>query len=185
MYNGLLTCISVAAQMDHYRSERKPLRVSAPISIQRSSYSFSLPYRLDVPLTMCSGLLHWSISQSLLLVRTVSYDINGSDIPLGDTSQVGFSPIGIILSFSLATAMVIALVAIGFIKRGADREHAMPLMSTCSAAISAGCHRLMDDFDAHLLPVRWGVVSSEGSVGHCSFTTARDVSSPVPGSLYL
>lgn len=80
--------------------------------------------------------------------------------------------------------MVIALIVIAFINRYPDGDKAMPLMSTCSAAISAGCHPPKDDTDAHLLPVRWGVVSSEGDTGHCSFTTASDVGTPLPGSLY-
>jgi hypothetical protein len=126
MYNSLLTCMSVASELDHYRLERKPLRVSAPVGIQRSSYFLSLPYRFGVPLIICSGLLHWFISQSIFFVRVVSYGVDGSEDPLGVTSRVGFSPIGIILPFSFATAMVMALIAIGFTRRGSDREHAMP-----------------------------------------------------------
>lgn len=113
MYNSLLTCMSVASELDHCRLERKPLRVSAPVGIQRSSYFLSLPYRFGIPLIICSGLLHCFISQSIFFVRVVSYGI-------------GFSPIGIILAFPFATAMVMALIAIGFIRRGSDREHAMP-----------------------------------------------------------
>ncbi len=128
MYNSLLTCMSVSSELDHYRLERKPLRVSAPVGIQRSSYFLSLPHRFGVPLIICSGLLHCFISQSILFVRVVSYGVgvDGSEDPLGRTSRIGFSPIGIMLAFSFATAMAMALIAIGFIRRGSDREHAMP-----------------------------------------------------------
>ncbi|KAF2135406.1 uncharacterized protein K452DRAFT_332591 [Aplosporella prunicola CBS 121167] len=63
-------------------------------------------------------------------------------------------------------------------------EYPMPLVSTCSAAISAACHRHPEDKDAHLLPVKWGYVtdrSGDGSTeekGRFCFTSARDVKYP-------
>lgn len=62
----------------------------------------------------------------------------------------------------------------------------MPLASTCSAAISAACHRPEADKEAHLLPVQWGVVGTdEQDREYCSFTTSRDVVAPSTGSFYL
>ena len=69
-------------------------------------------------------------------------------------------------------------------------RNGIPLVSTCSAAISAACHRPARDGQAHMFQVQWGVVSpaTEGHPGHCSFTTARDVNGkenkPVPGQEY-
>lgn len=70
-----------------------------------------------------------------------------------------------------------------------------PLASTCSAAISAACHRPAEDVDAHLFPVRWGDVGeyedtvlddvSAARPHHCCFTTARDVSKPVSDKEYV
>jgi hypothetical protein len=62
----------------------------------------------------------------------------------------------------------------------------MPLVVSCSAAISANCHRPEQDGDAHLLPVRWGVVGTNDE-GHkiCSFTTMRDVELPKPGDILV
>lgn len=186
MYNGLLTSMSVASELSRYGSARKPLRVSAPIGMQRSSHFLSLPYRFGIPLSICSGLMNWFISQSVFFVRTVAYNSDGTKDPPNDTpndtSGVGFSPIGIIFAFSLAVAMLLALGDVAFIKKYPDT---MPLMSTNSAAISAACHPPADDIDAYLLPVQWGVISSEDSmIGECSFTTSKDVQAPVPGSLY-
>lgn len=65
---------------------------------------------------------------------------------------------------------------------------AMPLTSTCSAAISAACHRPEADKEAHLLPVQWGVAGrddQDNDVYFCSFTTSRDVAAPEMGSSYL
>lgn len=66
----------------------------------------------------------------------------------------------------------------------------MPLASTCSAAISAACHQpLPDDQEAYMFPVQWGVVGVDRNadgvrVGHCCFSTARDVKGPVEGDVY-
>ncbi|MCJ1462220.1 hypothetical protein MMC07_000820 [Pseudocyphellaria aurata] len=62
----------------------------------------------------------------------------------------------------------------------------MPLVSTCSAAISANCHRPEADKEAHLLPVQWGVTGKSGSESKlCSFTTSRYVEAPTPNCEYL
>ena len=79
--------------------------------------------------------------------------------------------------------LVCALLLIGLRKFSSG----MPMASTCSAAISAACHPpLPDDEEAYKFPVQWGVVShdGDGGVGHCAFTTARDVAAPVVGRLY-
>ena len=182
IYNGLLTSMSVASELSRYGSARKPLRVSVPIGMQRSSHFLSLPYRFGAPLSICSGLMHWFISQSIFFVRTVAYNPDGTKGPPNDTSDIGFSPIGIVFAFSLALTMILALGVVAVLKKFPDT---IPLMSTNSAAISAACHPPADDIDAYLLPVHWGVISSKDSmIGECSFTTSRDVQAPVPGLLY-
>jgi hypothetical protein len=62
----------------------------------------------------------------------------------------------------------------------------MPMASTCSAAISAACHRPAGDSDAHLVPIEWGEVSRDeiSGVGHCSFTTSSYVERPTEGYMY-
>ena len=58
----------------------------------------------------------------------------------------------------------------------------MPLVSTCSAAISAACHAPPQDIDAYCLPVQWGVISPEGEIpARCAFTTFKDVRPPDRG----
>lgn len=69
-------------------------------------------------------------------------------------------------------------------ERGSTADPAaypMPLVSTCSAAISAACHRHEEDVDTHLLPLIWGFVRDDPSKprrGRFCFTTARDVEWP-------
>ncbi len=59
----------------------------------------------------------------------------------------------------------------------------MPLSATCSGAISAACHPPPDDVDAALLPVQWGVVSSDDGLGHCSFSSKK-VGPLIEGAAY-
>lgn len=62
----------------------------------------------------------------------------------------------------------------------------MPFASTCSAAISAACHRPKADNEAHLLPVQWGVVEpDETGLRRCAFTTSRHVQPPTKGFPFL
>ena len=78
--------------------------------------------------------------------------------------------------------MTLAIILIALISKYPE---GMPIASTCSAAISAACHRPVEDKEAYLFPVEWDVVGyDDDGVGHCSFTTARDVSRPVEGDLY-
>lgn len=53
----------------------------------------------------------------------------------------------------------------------------MPLAATSSVAISAACHHPDEDVDAHLLPVKWGIITQE-TPARTAFTTLRDVRPP-------
>ena len=77
---------------------------------------------------------------------------------------------------------VLALVLISLRKYPAG----VPLVSTCSAAISAACHQpLPGNKNTCLFPLLWGEVSEDTSgIGHCCFTTARDVKPPTAGKFY-
>lgn len=85
-----------------YKPEkRKPLRVSEPIGIQRSSYFISLPLRYGVPLFASSSILQWLISQSLFLARITAMNPDGTADRANSFSTCGYSPIAIIISMSV------------------------------------------------------------------------------------
>ena len=78
--------------------------------------------------------------------------------------------------------MTIAIILIALFSK---YPKGIPMASTCSAAISAACHRPKEDKEAHFFPVEWGVVGyNENGVGHCSFTTDKNVTRPRKGELY-
>lgn len=185
--NGLLTIMLVADEWNVFIKRRETLRVSSPRGIQRSSYFLSLPYRFAIPLMMASGTIHWLISQSVFVIQSVgvAYGTSFYRHPAYDSSLVGYSNIGIIYSFSLGSIMIIALVTLGLCNSYRPRKYdekqetdaqsyTMPLVSSCSAAISAACHRPDEDFESHLLLVRWGFVEGD----YWCFTTSRELSYP-------
>ena len=177
LYNDLFTSMLLAYEWNGYARERKPLRVTVPKGAQRSTYRLQLPYKYGIPLLTASATLHWLVSQSLFLVNMTGYGSKLQDLKL-TVSTIGYSCIAIITVICLGTTVILLEVLNRF------RVHrCMPLAGSCSAAISAACHRPEEDVDAATKPVMWGVVSSENDVGHCCFASF-EVSRPIPNTPY-
>lgn len=99
-YNSMLSTFLVQREFSlmHKPEKRKPLRVSEPMGIQRSSYFISLPLRYGIPLYATSGLMHWLVSQSLFLARITAVDPDGQDDSKHSFSTCGYSPIATFIS---------------------------------------------------------------------------------------
>lgn len=181
-YNGLFSSMLLMKEWSGFAYQRKPLRVTSPTGTQRSSYWLQLPYRYGIPLLVMSGGLHWFVSQSIFLAR-VSWPKAESKARSNSSSVIsvcGYSNIAIISVIILGSIIVLLGILAGFRKYKAG----MPLVGTCSAAISAACHSLQNDPNASLLPLMWGAVKTEeGLVKHCCFSSL-DVSPPVEGEVY-
>jgi hypothetical protein len=186
LYNNLFTVMVVASECNGFVSERKTLRLSRPQGIQRSNYFLSIPYKSFLTLMACSGLLRWLISQSVFVIQTVAYTPEFQRNESMDASSIGSLSIGIVFSMATGIILVSAIIIVGLCfkykpKRsreyGSTPPYPMPLVSTCSAAISANFHRHEKDPDCSFLPVRWGFVkdSEEGDTGRFTFSTARDI----------
>jgi hypothetical protein len=80
-----------------------------------------------------------------------------------------------ILATLFGTSVLIIVILLSFRKLPPPD---MPLVSTCSAAISAACHPPEYDSVAHLFPVKWGVVTENEKPARCAFTTWRNVRQP-------
>ncbi|MCJ1426734.1 hypothetical protein MMC29_004637 [Sticta canariensis] len=193
-YNALFTSMLLAEEWDGFAHQRKTLRVTCPVGKQRSTYWLQLPYSYGIPLLVMSGILHWLVSQSIFLVRLVvqdnfssvywinTYRASDSYRPAGAEvfiSRCGYSPIAIITVIPLGALLLFLVIANGFRKY----NKGMTLAGSCSAAISAACHRPEKDVDAAVLPVLWGAVSTEGPIGHCCLTSF-EVSPPVESESY-
>lgn len=181
-YNGLFTCMLLEDEWNGFAHERKPLRVTSPspASKQRSSYWLSLPYKYAIPLLVTSGILHWLVSQSIFLARVLVFDYKNEQTS-ESISTVGYSPIAMIIVIILGSIMVL----FGILTGSRKYRTGMPLAGSCSAVISAACHRLSNDPDVALLPVMWGAVESkdEDTISHCCFSSL-EVSPPIEGEVY-
>lgn len=133
-----------------------------------------------IPILITSVATHWILSQSLFLVAIDVFDEDGNL----DTTQTiltcGFSCIALIFLIGVGWLVLIFTVGLGLRRY----KGGIPLVGSCSAAISAACHPLADENDVALVPVEWGVVSIDKGVGHCALS-GRYVSPPIPWRLYL
>jgi hypothetical protein len=170
-------------EWNDHASSRRGLRVTDPTagSQQREAYFLQLPYRWAVPLVVCSGFLHWLLSQSLFLVRILYYDQSGTFLPEVSKSACGYSIFSLFI-FSIVFMLMLGAIFV-FTFRQVDVK--IPPAQHCSLVISAACHPPPDDDEPQLKAVQWGTASNpfEGPVEHCSFTT-EDVTAPVEGMLY-
>ncbi|KAJ5193479.1 hypothetical protein N7449_009621 [Penicillium cf. viridicatum] len=159
LINSILTRMLMAAEYNNYSIRRKPLRVSWPEGLQRSTYFLSLPYTYSVQLMVISDLLHWLLSLDISLdisyVRIVQYDQFSVVDESKTISTCNLSPIAMMFTLVLAGLAFALLIGLGF-KRFPTR---MPLAGNCSLAISAACHPPMGDENAALKPIMWGDVS--------------------------
>lgn len=180
--NALLSCMLVAEEWSGFAADRKTLRVSAPIGIQRSNYSLSMPVKYGIPMMIVFTIEHWLLSQATFVVRANRVSWNGDHIEGWTITGYSFMPC--LTSGLLYFCIVVAQLLLG--AKHYPENPAMPFASTCSAAISAACHRPEADKDAHLLPVQWGVVGQdESGLQRCAFTTSRHVQPPTKGSSLL
>lgn len=185
LFNSLFTCMVAGHEWTQFARHRRTLRVTSPVGRQRSTYWLQLPYRYSFPLVVLSSLLAWLASQSLFLVRINVLDHNTTDgarVVQSDKSilSCGYSIGAIVLAIIVGTLIMLGALLLGLRKYSSD----MPIASTSSAAISAACHAMDGDVDAAVLPLKWGVASQEGEVGHCCFSS-RVVAPPVPGVIYM
>lgn len=168
--NGLLTSMWLAAERSDFEKERKPLRVSRPKGQQRSTHFLQLPYKVAIPLMVISGGLHWLISQSIFPTVLAEYDPSGNLYDAVSIASCGFSPMAMVFVLIAGGFLIAGTILLGFF----SYSGAIPLVGSCSAAISAACHRPPWDDNAALKPVKWGVVPEMGDpsgVGHCTFSS--------------
>jgi hypothetical protein len=125
------------------------------------------------------------MSQSLFLALVNVYDDTGTMDPSNSISTVGYSCIAIFCALILGSVAVLGGLLNGFRRY----DDGIPLVGSCSAAISAACHGPSADALAYLKPVMWGVMDADADegwgseVGHCCFSSF-EVGKPVKGHLY-
>ena len=191
-YNNIITRQLVGAEWIRFLKPegKKPLRVSSPVGMQRSSYMLSLPMSYSIPLMLAFMLLHWLISQSVFIIQTTALSPGPQTyrLPNYDSSAVGYSVLGIILSTATGAILVIGLIVNAIVRKFKDVPPEFLAMGANSAAISALCHPPSNDKDARLFPLNIGVVSRNGSektTSRLTFSTLVDIQEPEEGVEYL
>src|SRR5699024_2205998 len=109
--NSLFSCMLSAAEYNDFATQRKPLRVSWPKGLQRSTYYLSLPYRYSVPLITVSIIMHWLLSRCIFLVKVNALDVHGQKLHAVDelsteyasVTACSYSHLAILITTVLAT----------------------------------------------------------------------------------
>jgi hypothetical protein len=194
-YNNIVTRQAVAGELLGFlhKDGKKPLRVSSPIGMQRSTYFLSLPWRYSMPLLGFSTTIHWLISQSIFLVQSSAFEPGPGDkrLPIYDFSARGYSPLGSVLVLPLASLIILLLPIYSSLRKYPDLLPDLKRMGCNSSAIRVLCQRHAADCDAHLFPVSLGIVQTEQSIregysGTFMFSTDINTNqSPEPGKSYL
>jgi hypothetical protein len=176
----MYTCMAFSKEWSDFGYRRRSLRVTSPRGDQRSTYFLSLPYRYLISILSVSVATHWILSQSLFLVAIDVFDEQGNFNTSQSILTCGFSCIAMIFLVGIGWLVFIAGVGMGLRRY----REGMPLVGSCSAAISAACHPAADEPEVALVPVKWGVVSVADGVGHCALS-GRYVSPPITWRWYM
>ncbi|KAF2191668.1 hypothetical protein K469DRAFT_746163 [Zopfia rhizophila CBS 207.26] len=201
LYNNVLTCQVLADQWTRFMSisgkvpDRKPLRVSSHIGLQRTSYMLSLPRTYAAPMMLAFAAIHTLVSRSVFLVRTAAFDPGSAEeaprLMHRDASRVGYSSMGILLTI-LAGAIVLLFLIVNSFRSYHGVPKYLPLMANKTAFISAACQRPEGDKDARLFPVTLMAVDpvpdspdgSNSNLKRVAFSTDRNAEAPIKGKRY-
>lgn len=104
---------------------------------QRSFYFLSLPFRYSVSLMLTYPVLNWLLSQAIFDVQVYVYEADMHHDPSLDVNACGWSPIALIFTIIVGPLMVMALLGLAM----RPFRSVIALAGSCSAAISAACHR--------------------------------------------
>lgn len=154
--NRILTTMLTAHECGKFAGERRALRVSKPRGDQRSTFWLQLPYRYILPLMATTAVLHWLMSRSLYFVDVEGY--NDPSHPPGwrVAFAAGYSVLGISITLFIAVGICLALVALAC----RSLNPGIPVMSSCSLALSAACHPLSEESDVAAQKLMYGVLAS-------------------------
>jgi hypothetical protein len=72
-HNSVISSMLVAREWTGFAKDRKFLRVSSPVGMQRSSYFISMPFRYGLPIMALFSLEHWLLSQTTFIIRVIMY----------------------------------------------------------------------------------------------------------------
>ncbi|KAF2673576.1 hypothetical protein BT63DRAFT_467104 [Microthyrium microscopicum] len=185
VYNNIFYAMIFQDEWSRFARHKKGLRVSeSPRGKQRGVYFFLMPYKVAFPIMFFSCAIHTAISQTLFVVDVEAWGNEMTSdgvksttfgrLPGNDFTTTAFAPLANLALIVLDLAMIYYICHMSFRKF----KSGVPVVSTCSAAISAALHPSPNEpADATLQELQWGVTGTDMGLGHCTFS-ARQVSAP-------
>ncbi|CAM1501052.1 Fc.00g102140.m01.CDS01 [Cosmosporella sp. VM-42] len=189
--NALLTVYFLSHEFSQFAipGTLNPLRISSgqPVGEQTTSLYLTLPRPLSWVLFFLTLAMAIMLSQGVFLI-TLSHT-NGSTC-----SAIAFSPLPLLILLILLGILALFILSHSFrmanpapaVKDGQPAGNPLALKGgSCSAVISARCHRVPHEMDVETMGLEWGVVR-EGvgmNAGHATFS-ARPVGPITVGRNY-
>jgi len=191
----------IEQELIHHEPRGRHLRVSYPEGDQEGPYFFSMPWEYALFLLAFTTCLHWLFSQGLFYSQLVIFYARGvvkpealkflstSDNVLdGEGTKLVYSPLAVVLIVFVWLVFLVVFLLMGF-KALPSGDGAMPMVSTCSLAISAACHPPKIWTNLGQQRLTWGSVSCSGPIDQrwtCCLTSAEheDVRVPQQGKEY-
>ncbi|CAO2657125.1 Nn.00g032510.m01.CDS01 [Neocucurbitaria sp. VM-36] len=177
--NRLCTSMCTVIEWNKFALQKKSLRTSTPQGGQRLTHYLQIPFRFPVPLLVITGVLHWLMSQSLFLIRLDVRPVPGVDTAVS-RSACGYS----VISQCCFIGLYSAVLAVVLSRQSKHLMICIPPAEHRSTNISDACHPPLEDTEAHLREVKWGVVRNKSDTfNYCTFTDL-DVEAPEEGKEY-
>lgn len=160
-YNHLWSRMLAAAEMNAFVKTRGRLRVTLPLQGTQSTYYLSIKPHISALMIIALTLIHFFTTRALSVVFIQTYDIMGHYSHQRIT--YGISTASAVLALGLGFLMLCALTF------GLERRlhSGMPVLGTCSMAISAACHA--DNVVMSLGQVGYGKNARTGKMSFLSY----------------
>ncbi|ROV89686.1 hypothetical protein VSDG_08074 [Cytospora chrysosperma] len=188
--NALLTAYFLSHESSLYAvldsDSRRPLRVSAdPEGRQTTSLYLTLPRPVSWALAVFFAGMGFVLSQAFFVVSLSSDPSNGShgdgsDMTPQHSLGVGLSGVALVVLLGMLVILLLAVLGMGFLKAPSvsmynGKALGNPLVfegGSCSAVISARCHRVPWEADVWKQQVGWGAVPEMPGavVSHATFS---------------
>lgn len=178
-YNEFFSSMLLMQKWSDFIHERKVLRVSSLVDMQRSSFWLQFLYKYDVSLIVMFEAMHWLISQSIFLAHVIQLDDEDKVNSSNQISTCDYFNIAIINVIIVGSIIII----LKMLTESRKYKKNMFLVKSCNAVISAACHSLKNNSDASLLSILWEIVEIRNSIKHCCFSNLN-VSPPVKNKTY-
>lgn len=185
--NALLTAYFLSRESARYAMfaagvKRRSLRVSAdPVGYQTTSLYLTLPRPASWALALWFAAMGFVLSQACFVVSLQSSSSSSSSSATADHIRgIGFSGVALLILLAMLVVLMLVVVGMGLLRAPSQimadgRAVGNPLAfegGSCSAVISARCHRVPCETDVWKNCVVWGVVPELGDnpVSHVTYS---------------